>query len=737
MKNINIFVLALLTLLFILLPPGSLHAADTDPPAAIEEDHGEPLRIGLVLSGGGAKGVAHIGIIKAIEEAGLKIDYITGTSMGALVGGLYAIGYSADQLIELSRTSNFRELFTESPNRRHISNYEKGFDERTILTIPIRDRGLTLPSGIITGQNVYSYLSSLAWGVHGTEDFNEFLIPYAAIGTDIETGEAVVFRSGYLPDAIRASISIPSAFAPHVIDGRTYIDGGLARNLPVQDAIDMGANYTIAVDVSTPLVPTDSLSSLTDIMNQTVLYRINERTKMEREKADMVIIMPELDRHSMIDFDIMEVFLQIGLRKGEEMVDQFRELAEQQSGEPYRRAPVDSANPLPVSHVLISGNTLFDDDFILRKLEFTPGSLMTPQLIDEKISRLYSSQYIEQVTYRVRQDEQGSYNLHIRIQENKESYFKAGLRYETQTQASILLEATFQDLLHSGSINRLDLRLGNEISFGADYIYYGALGSRLAALTSLQYHSEDADWYVDGSRAAQFKSHILRGEVSVGNYFSTQNLFSVGVRKDFLYFRNRLNPELIEPADEHHHALFARYKFDYLNRKNYPDSGHKIVAESYLSLPVLMSPLQFSNNLFYWEGYFKLADHFALRTSLLGGYTYGNELPWGYYITPNKYHPDIGYLKFGGVDRYELSAPNVQMGSIGWQAEPFRHRFINVDFYAGRFMDQWNFDLQNDDIVYGTSLTLGALTILGPIKAIFSTSTFNSFTAELQIGYQF
>jgi NTE family protein len=736
MKKYTILVYSFL--LFIFWPAGNLHSMDVGQAASQAEPAMEDsLRIGLVLSGGGAKGVAHIGILKAIEDAGLKIDYITGTSMGSLVGGLYAIGYSADQLIELSRANNFRELFTESPNRRHISNYEKGFDNRTILTIPISERGFSLPSGIITGQNVYSYLSRLSWIVHGTEDFNDFPIPYAAIGTDIESGEAVVFRSGYLPDAIRASISIPSAFAPHFIDGRAYIDGGLARNLPVQDAIDMGANYTIAVDVSTPLVPIDSLHSLTDIMNQSVMYRINERTMEERKKADMVITMPDLDRHSIIDFDNMEVFLQIGLQKGEEIVEQFRELAQRQAGEPHQRKPLDEPAPLPVQNVLISGNTLFDDDFILRKLEFTPGSMLSPRLIDEKISRLYSSQYIEQVTYRIRQADDGYYNLHIQVQENKQNDFKAGLRFETKTQASILLETTFQDLFHSGSINRLDLRLGNEISFGADYIYYGALGSRLAALTSLQYHSEDVDWYMEGNRAAQFKSHILRGEISVGNYFSTQNLFSFGIRKDFLYFRNQINPDLIVPADEHHLALFARYKFDYLNRRSYPTSGHKVIAESYLSAPMRLSPIQFSNNLFYWEGLVRLTDHFSLRTSLLGGYTYGNELPWGYWITPNKFHPNIGYLKFGGVDRYELSAPNVQMGSIGWQAEPFRHRFINVDFYAGRFLERWNFDLQNDDIEYGASLTLGALTILGPIKAILSTSTINSFTAELQIGYQF
>lgn len=697
----------------------------------------DSLRVGLVLSGGGAKGVAHIGILKALEEAEVQIDYITGTSMGSLIGGLYAIGYSADQLIELSRTSNFMELFTENPNRRYISNYEKGFDERTIVSIPISESGLSLPSGIITGQNIYSYLSRLAWVAHSTEDFNDFPIPYAAVATDIETGEAVVFRSGYLPDAIRASISIPSAMAPHEIDGKYYIDGGLARNLPVQDAIDMGANYIIAVDVSTPLVPIDSLRTLTEIMNQSVQYRINERVVPERKKADVVITMPKIERYSIADFSLMETFLQIGMEAGREYIEDFKEISELQEGPYSPRETMDAPSPLPIQNVIIEGNTLFDDDFIMRKLQFEPGAKLSPQMIDDKISRLYSSQYIEQVTYRVRPDSSYYYNLHINIRESQRDDFKVGLRYESRTKASILFEASFQDLLHDGSINRLEARLGDQLTFGGDYIYYGALGSRFAALTSLQYHSENVDWFVNGSRASRFKNHILRGEISFGNYFSTQHLFALGVRKDFTFHSDEINRELITPQNEGYHALFAKYRYDFLDRKSYPSSGHKVVAQFFHSDPMIFSPLQFSSANLYWEGFYKITDFFSLRNTLMAGYTYGNELPWGYWNTPNRYYEDIGYLNFGGIDRYQVSTKHVQLVSIGWQAEPFYHRFINLDLYAGRFQDEWSLNPVNSDIDYGASLSLGGLTIVGPIKAILSTGSINSFKAELQIGYQF
>ena len=697
----------------------------------------DTLRVGLVLSGGGAKGIAHLGILKAIEEAGLRIDYITGTSMGSLIGGLYAIGYRSEQLIEISRENNFMDLFTESANRRYISNYEKGFDERTAVTFPISERGIDLPAGIITGQNIYTFLSGLAWSAHATESFDEFPIPFASLATDIETGEAVVFRSGYLPDAIRASISIPSAMVPHKIDGRYYIDGGLARNLPVQDAIDMGANYIIAVDVSTPLVSQDSLRSLTDIMNQAMLYRINERTASEKLKADMAITVSELDSYNIIDFDILDIFVDIGIKVGQRYYDDFKKLAEMQTNPSPPISRIEAPSPLPIQNIIIEGNTLFEDEFITRKLEFEPGISLTPKEIEDKITRLYSSRYIEQVTYRIIPDESYYYNLIITVKENKSNDFRVGLRYETQTQASILLEATFQDMLHPGSINRFDARLGDEIQFTSDYIYYGALGSSLAALTTFQYKTEKIEWYEDFSRVSSFTNHTLRGEVSVGNYFSIQNLFTVGIRKDFVFHRSVINKQGIEPSNNDYHALFTRFRLDRLNRKSYPTDGQKFIAEGFHSNPLLFSPMLFSSISSYWEGHYRISDDFSLRNTIYVGYSYGEELPWGYWNSPNKLHPSFGFIRFGGIDRYEISKRNMQMGSFGMQAEPFYHRFIGLDIYAGRFLNEWNLNLKKSDIEYGASLTIGGLTILGPIQAIFSTSSLNSFRAELQIGYQF
>lgn len=708
-----------------------LNAIGAEP---IREDS---IRVGLVLSGGGALGIAHIGILEALEEAGVRIDYITGTSMGGLVGGLYSIGYTSAQLSEIALSNNFIDLFTESRDRRFISNYEKLIEDRTIATFPISEKRIDLPAGIISGQNVYTFLSRLAWNVHGTEDFNYFPIPFAAIATDLETGEAKVFRTGYLPDALRASISIPTAFSPHPVGDNLYIDGGLIRNIPVQDAIEMGATYTIAVDVSTPLMPKDSLNTLTAILNQTVIFRIQDYNTIQKEIADYVIEVDELHPYSPADFDKAEIFLEIGRRYGRKHIEKFREIAALQTYPPPPRPGVGETGALPVNAIVINGNTLVDDEFILRLLDFTPGVSLNPDIIEEKVSRLYSSQYIDLVTYRIRPDDDYYYNLEINIVENTNDFFRIGLRYESGTQASLLLEATFRDLIHKGSLTRFESRLGDRLNFIADHIYYGALGSRFAMFTSLQFLTEDIDWFIDGEGVSRFKNEVIRGEIAAGNYFSTQNLFTIGLRKDFTNHTNKINKEFIGASELDYHAVFLRFIRDDWNRRGYPTSGKKLVVESYLSDDLLFSPLNFSSSQLYYKAFYPVHSNISITNSFWFSYTTGRDLPWHYWASPNRFDPILDSTRFGGARRYELSTRNIQMGSLGIQFEPFRHRFIGFDFYAGRFLPNWNLDFSDPDFEFAGSLSIGAQSIIGPLKFILSTSTLHNFRAEIQLGYHF
>lgn len=703
-------------------------------PSEVENDS---LKVGLVLSGGGAKGMAHIGIIEKLQEAGVRIDYIAGTSMGSMIGGLYSIGYTTDQIIDMAKSNTWENLFTERPTRRYSSNFQREYDRRTIFSFPIREDGLALPVGIISGQNIYTFLSRITWPVHGTSSFDDFPIPFATMATELETGKSVVFRSGYLPDAMRASISIPSLIKPHSIDGTHYIDGGISNNLPVDEIKKMGADYVIAVNVASPLMPVDSLLNFSDVFNQVMNFRINERIDQQKVNADLYITPNGINKFQIIDFGKIDQLLEVGRKAGNDHLNDFKLIAEKQKNPTPIRIGIGESSSLPFNNLIIKGNEQISDEFIRNELLFRSGIFLSPEEIEKKITKLYSSELFDQITYRILPDTPNYYNLQIDVEESKSDVLKVGLRYETQSQASLLFSSHFRNFLYNGSTTRLDLRLGNEVRFIIDHLSYRTWGSRFALRSLFMYESESIDVYSDQDIRARFKNHIGRFEISLGNYLSSNYFFALGVRQDFIENYKLINPDFIEPIDTDHHSIFGSFKIDRFNRSAYPTGGQKLIIDANYSSHVFLSPIDYTRYTFLWEAFYDVHANISLRHLLLAGKSTGDKLPWNLWYSVNQSDPNFGYLRFGGFNRYELTSRNIQIISLGIQLEPLYHRFLNVDVYAGRFINEWNLDLTKNSIDRGFSVTIGALTILGPLKAIFSSSNHHNILAELQIGYTF
>ena len=250
--------------------------------------------MGLVLSGGGAKGLAHIGVLKEIEKAGVRVDYIGGTSMGAIIGALYASGYTAHQLDSIFNELDFETLIRDDVPRRAKTFYEKEDDEKYALTFPFDDFQLRFPSAISKGQNVYNLLSRLLLHVKDVEDFNDLPIPFLCIATDVEKGKQVVLNKGYLPRMIAASGALPSLFSPVNIDDTIYVDGGVVNNYPIDEVKALGADIIIGVDVQDTLRSRDKLKSALDVLLQINNYRTIEGMAKKRKKTD-VYINPKID----------------------------------------------------------------------------------------------------------------------------------------------------------------------------------------------------------------------------------------------------------------------------------------------------------------------------------------------------------------------------------------------------------------------------------------------------------
>ncbi|MBN2830546.1 MAG: patatin-like phospholipase family protein, partial [Candidatus Cloacimonetes bacterium] len=283
-------------------------------------------KIGLVLSGGGAKGIAHIGVLKVLEEYGIKPDYISGTSMGAIIGALYSIGYTPDELESLIFEQNWPSLMTDKRERINLSLIELENDSKYQLNFPIDNWTISLPSGLVNGQNVITLLSSLTIPVHGIENFNELPIPFCCVGTDLETGKSVVMDHGTLSEAIRGSMSIPTAFSPSEWEEYLLLDGGLVNNFPVEEVRKMGAEIIIGVDISQSFAKRKELNNMVSVITQAISFRGYASTEEQRQYCD-ILIEPNLEDYNLLSFDKLRDIYNIGEYAARQKVPEIQALA--------------------------------------------------------------------------------------------------------------------------------------------------------------------------------------------------------------------------------------------------------------------------------------------------------------------------------------------------------------------------------------------------------------------------
>lgn len=724
------------TFLFLIITLSFLY--DTCAQHSSLSDGNEDLKVGLVLSGGGAKGIAHIGVLEAIEEAGIRVDYITGTSMGSIIGALYSIGYSTDEMKLLTQTTDWEELFTERPNRRLLSMHEKEVEDRFIISFPITERGINLPAGLVAGQNIFLWLTRYTWPVLHITDFSQLPIPYATVATDLETGDAVVFREGYLPDAIRASISLPTALMPHEVDGKSLIDGGLIRNLPVQEVLDLGADYVITVDVSSPLRSTEELNSIALILTQSVNYRIIEKVKEQKQMADFNIEIRELHEYHVTDFNMADEFLTIGYESASRHFEKLKEIAgRQQPPSNIPPARPENRSEIYIEEVSVTGNQDVPADVIHAEVDLLRDRFVDMDDIEFAISQLYSTRLYNSITYRIYELDNNRHHLVIRVIENTDDSFHFSARYESQTHASILFNSSFRNLLHRGSNLRLSLRLGRDTEFLTDYLTVASASSRIGLNTRFNYRREQIDYFLGSDRVSSMTSHLLRGEIFTGTFMNKNSLIGIGLRGDINIFSDSINPGEIPFSQTNHHAVYGKFIVDTYNRRSFPNRGQYLLLHATFSDDFIFSPINFNEQHFYWNQLYRLNESFTLQHTLYLGRSFGEELPWDYWYSLNRRDNNIGMVRFAGYERYEFTGRNIQMVSAGVQYEFLRHRFLKLDTYFGNTFDTWNWDVRDNRYRTGFSLSAGALTVLGPLEFIISTSSSNSVLYEIQIGYDF
>jgi NTE family protein len=448
---------------------------------AISSQHKNP-KVGLVLSGGGAKGFAHIGVLKEIEKAGIKIDYIGGTSMGAIVGGLYASGYTATQIETLVNEIDFISLLQDKLPRNALPFFEKEFGEKYAITLPVKNNKIGLPRGVSKGQNILKLLTYLLSPVDSISDFSKLPTPFFCIGTDVETGEQVILEKGSLPMALRASGSFPTFLNPVEVDGKLLIDGGVVNNFPAEYMKSKDVDFIIGVDVQGRLIKKENLNSVVSILNQIVSFQTYGKSDEQKKHVD-IYIKPNIYEFNAADFAKKKEIL----KKGDEVAVQFKEVFKRiallQEGAKEKRLPVKISNTkYSLDKISVKGTKEYTRAYVLGKLNLQVGDSITYKELDKKLDFLTATNNYEKIAYTLQKNPKEN-QLVIEVLEQKErANIRLGVHYDQLYESGVLLDYNNKGLLINNDQLSIDLVLGDRIRYSLNYFvdngFYVSYGFR-------------------------------------------------------------------------------------------------------------------------------------------------------------------------------------------------------------------------------------------------------------------
>ena len=725
----------------LLLATSPSEAQEPDSAVNRHRDANRP-RVGLALSGGSARGFAHVGVLQVLEEAGIPVDAIAGTSMGSVVGGLYSAGLSIDELRDVAARVDWDRMFSDAPDRRNLPIERKVEEGRTVFGLPIIDGAPRLPSGIIQGQRITQLLTGLTWQVHPVRDFRDLPVPFVAVATDAETGEAVVLGHGFLPDAIRASLAIPSVFAPVEIEGRYLIDGGIVRNLPTPEVQALGADIIICSDVTKPLATADSLRTLVDILTQTMAFRTVERRDADAELCD-VMIRPDIEGIDSADFGSAEEIIARGHAAADSALAELADLG--LTGLGTGRAEIDQASVtriVRVSEVRVEGLERSSEASVRRSLGLEAPAEIDVRAVNEAVSRVYDTGLFQRVSYRLDPAPGGADRiLTVRVKDQGRSWVGGGYRYEGRYKASILATAAVRNLLLRGSTLLADLRLGEQTRVSAEI--QKRLGWNVAPLVGLrgEYKRSPFDLYEDGNRVAEPRVKVghIEGFLGLGIGYSTAVgavLKFEGVETDGA----ELAPDW-SAEDRTYFTLAGVVKVDTRDRLVFPRSGVQILGKTEWGDGALTSDGGgFSHHVLDVDAAVPVSSHISLRGRALAGTSDGADLPSQYLFFiggANRFYlyPDR-HFSFMGQRVMESRGRHLQMLDVGIQWEVAPNLFALARWNTAALPDEWRIDAE--DFITGFGGGVGLTSRLGFARLMVTGgSNADAVRFELDLGYLF
>lgn len=696
-------------------------------------------KVAVVLSGGGAKGAAHVGVLKVLEEAGIPIDYVVGTSMGSIVGGLYAIGYDAETLDTMIMNQDWRLLLSDDVTRDSKSFPEKENSEKYIITLPFgKEKKDRIISGVIRGQNLYNLFSDLTIGYHDSVDFNTFRIPFACVAVDAVTGNEYVFRKGSLPLAMRASMAMPAVFTPVKLDSMLLIDGGLNNNYPVDVALSMGAEIIIGVDVQPGRLKTsEELNMATDVIGQIVALYSFEKYKKNLDRTDF-LIRPDMTSYNSASFNTpaLDTLINRGETAARSKWDELMRLKEKigvdEMFKPECRPShsyVKSSDTIFIRHISFVGINPGDEDWLLRVTKLKKNSKITRKELQKAMSNLFGTNAFSEASYKLTK-EGPEHDLILTVQQRSISSLNLGLRFDTEEILSVLLNATLDYRSKFNSRIAVTGRIGQSSYGRIDY----AIEKNPLRNFNLAYMFDysDLNIYSLGNKSLNpsWQHHLFEFGYSDVNWLNFK--FRVGARYEYFKYSSLLSKNEgvdVDMNKSRFTSCFGQVHLETLDRRYFPTKGVSMKADYSLYIDDFIGnkiQSSFSTLALDFKAVLPVTSHFSILPSVYGRVVIGKPaFPFANMVGGEvfgRYLPQ--QLPFAGINRVEVFDDAVAVTRIHLRQRIGQRHYISL---IG------NYGLQHDDFlsilkgqsIWGGSLGYAYHSIAGPLSATLSMSNYH------------
>ncbi len=713
-------------------------------------------KIGLVLSGGGAKGLAHIGVIKVLDELGIKVDYVGGASMGSIIGGLYAAGYSGDSLAKVAVSLDWMGIFTNNTDMNYMSIRNKAEQDRYMISFPGKGFKLKLPTGLNTGQSFSEIYSGLVWPYLTETDFSKLPVPFLCVATNFEDGSPFVLDNGFLPDAVRASMSIPSLFTPMYIDSMYLIDGGVSDNFPVEAIKAKGMDIIIGVSLGPSTDMPNVPGSIGSIMFQTTFVH-SRNIKERNESLCDILISPDFTGYGAMNFNNADSLIAVGERAARVHMNEFKALADAQ--EKFKRNKYE-ASPDPqkiyfINEMRIEGLKSANGDLLERRLNLKIPGHVVKGTLNKSIKNGYGSMLFSNITYRIESANEEN-KLIIRVEEKPPQLFQLGVHYDSDFKAGMLLNFTQRySIAKTYFTFTADAIISNYQRYKFENVIYPHWRnnhSRLLPNIGISYSYQAYDPYSYDSTGNEFSNfHFIRSSPSIFLFHEFGNNLNLTTGSVFMH-SSQGQVLVNSPVDESTSntiMVFSRLEYNSFNDKWYPKSGTHLEAGiqygNVLNISGNSAENSAENSDFYhyylsFVHAFKVANNLSFITGFNTATLQGNIIPWDNYLFfggLNRTQIDLSSYSFPGYKFLELQTKNLAVLRSDFQLNFAGDHYLIARFNMGNTGTEYKKVFTKDNLLIGGGLSYVYKSLGGPVEISIMQANNRKILIYVCLGFWF